>query len=239
MFITAHSGEIVDRETILRHNALGHYQAIHPGDVGAVGPVRARRGRQVTLKPVYFPTAGEFRAWLEAHHATHDALLVGFHKRHSGRLGMTWPDSVDEALCFGWIDGVRRAIDADREHSIGFSPRRSRSRWSLIKRRGARRRTLPAWSEPSGRRRSVHRARRRGTYSYEQRRIAQLDADAEQRFRRARRAWAFFESQPPGYRRTAIFWVMSAKRDATRASRLATLIRDSADGLKIGPLRRP
>jgi uncharacterized protein YdeI (YjbR/CyaY-like superfamily) len=190
-----------------------------------------------TAKPVFFPAPAAFRTWLEVHHMSRDALIVGFYKRHSGRPSMTWPESVDEALCFGWIDGVRRTIDEDR-YTIRFTPRRARSTWSLVNIARVAELARLGRLHPAGE--AAFAARRdEGVYSYEQRRNAELDTDADQRFRRARRAWAFFESQPPSYRRTAVFWVMSAKREATRASRLATLIRDSDHGLRIGPLRPP
>jgi uncharacterized protein YdeI (YjbR/CyaY-like superfamily) len=191
----------------------------------------------VSETAVYFATPDAFRAWLEAHHATHEALLVGFHKRGSGRPGMTWKESVDEALCFGWIDGVRRTVDEQR-YTIRFTPRRPRSTWSLVNvTRAAELLTLGRMHAAG--QRAFEARRTSGVYSYEQRSAAQLTPEQTRQFRRVAQAWKFFESQPPSYRRTAVFWVTSAKRDETRAARLATLIRDSAAGLRIGPLRRP
>jgi uncharacterized protein YdeI (YjbR/CyaY-like superfamily) len=187
-------------------------------------------------QPIYFATPEDFRAWLEAHHATHDALVVGFLKRGSGRPCMTWPESVDQALCFGWIDGVRRGVDEDR-YTIRFTPRRARSTWSTVN--VARATELLRLGHMHAAGQQAFEARETsGVYSYEQRSAACLTPEQERLFRRAARAWHFFESQPPGYRRTAIYWVTSAKKQETRAARLATLIRDSAAGVRIGPLRR-
>jgi uncharacterized protein YdeI (YjbR/CyaY-like superfamily) len=186
--------------------------------------------------PRYFETAEAFRAWLEAHHATNAELVVGFHKRGSGRPSMTWPESVDEALCFGWIDGVRRSVDAER-YTIRFTPRRRGSTWSAVNVARAAELAHLGRMHPAGQ--SAFEARRTtGVYSYEQRQAARLTPEHERQFRQVESAWRFFEAQPPSYRRTAIFWVTSAKQDETRARRLAILIRDSAGGLRIGPLRR-
>ena len=188
------------------------------------------------VAPRYFATASAFRAWLEAHHSTHAELLVGFHKRATGRPCMTWPESVDEALCFGWIDGVRRTVDAER-YTIRFTPRRPRSTWSQVNVARVAELARLGRMHPTGEAAFATRTET-GRYSYEQGHAAQLDPDAERRFRRHRAAWAFFQSQAPSYQRTAIFWVISAKKDETRASRLETLIKDSAAGQRVGPLRR-
>jgi uncharacterized protein YdeI (YjbR/CyaY-like superfamily) len=188
--------------------------------------------------PKYFATPAAFRRWLEANHATSAELLVGFYKVGSGKPSMTWPQSVDEALCFGWIDGVRRTIDEER-YTIRFSPRKARSTWSAIniKRVGELRklgRMHPAGLAAFARREGA----RSQIYSYEQRSEAALDDDFERELRANARAWAFFEAQPPWYRRTATYWVMTAKREETRRRRLAVLIDDSAHGRRIGPLSR-
>jgi uncharacterized protein YdeI (YjbR/CyaY-like superfamily) len=189
------------------------------------------------VKPIYFPTGAEFRAWLEQHHASERELLVGYHRRGTGRPSMTWPESVDEALCFGWIDGVRRSVD-DERYCIRFTPRQKRSNWSAVNIRRAGELIAEGRMTPAGR--AAFEARsdaRSGIYSYEQRRNAELEPEQQARFEADAAAWAWFQGRAPSYRRTAIHWVMSAKRAETRERRLATLIADSAAGQKIKPLR--
>ena len=188
------------------------------------------------MEAAFFATPGEFRAWLEANHETAPELLVGFHKTTSGAPSMTWPESVDQALCFGWIDGIRRRIDETR-YSIRFTPRRPRSIWSAV--------NIARFGElesqglvlPAGRaafeRRSEDRSR---VYSHEQAAEPRLDPEFEERLRAARDAWMFFSAQSRTYRRAAAHWVMSAKRAETRERRLARLIEDSAAGRAVPPL---
>jgi uncharacterized protein YdeI (YjbR/CyaY-like superfamily) len=190
------------------------------------------------LHPRFFADASELRTWLERHHADAPELLVGFHKKRSGRTSITWSEAVDEALCFGWIDGVRRRIDDD-SYTIRFTPRRPQSTWSAVNIRRAQELRRTGRMRPAGLRAFEARADERSAiYSYEQRRDATLQPDQQRRFRANRRAWEFFNAQPPSYRRTASWWVVSAKRDETRARRLDTLIRDSAEGRRIPPLDR-
>jgi len=187
------------------------------------------------MRPRFFATPDEWRAWLEEHHATEDELLVGFHKRGSGRPSLTWPESVDEALCFGWIDGVRRRIDDD-SYSIRFTPRRPRSRWSRVNVARVAELTREGRMRPAGR--AAFDARtEEGTYSYEQQREATLDEPRERRLRADPAAWAYFSGQPPSYRRAAVHWVMSAKREETRDRRLEQLVSCSAHGRPVPPLR--
>ena len=188
---------------------------------------------------IYFDSPAAFRRWLERHHASHTELLVGFHKAHTGRPTLTWPESVDEALCFGWIDGIRRSVDADR-YTIRFTPRKASSNWSAVNIRRAEALIADGRMQPAGLRAfAARRADKSAVYSFEQSRQPELSDVEKRRFRANRRAWTFFEAQPPGYRRTITHWVVSAKRDATRAKRLDTLISDSASGLRVGLLRRP
>jgi uncharacterized protein YdeI (YjbR/CyaY-like superfamily) len=199
--------------------------------------LRERRGGRVT--PIFFASGAEFRAWLEQHHAAETELLVGYFKRGTGRPSMTWQESVDEALCFGWIDGVRRGIDAD-SYSIRFTPRQKRSTWSLanIKRVGeldAEGRMTPAGLAAF----EARTGDRSGIYSHEQRHAPEFDAEQRARFEASPDAWAWFQAAAPSYRRQATHWVTSAKKPETRERRLATLIADSAAGRKVGPLRRP
>jgi uncharacterized protein YdeI (YjbR/CyaY-like superfamily) len=190
-------------------------------------------------EPVFFATAAEFRAWLEANHADRDELLVGFHKKGSGRPSITWPEAVDEALCFGWIDSVRRSIDED-SYTNRFTPRRARSNWSVVNIRRVRELIDEGRMTPTGLAAFERREEKRsGVYSFEQRHAATLDDDQERRFRAAADAWEWFQSRPPGYRRAALHWVMSAKRPETRERRLATLIEDCANGRTVKPLTRP
>jgi uncharacterized protein YdeI (YjbR/CyaY-like superfamily) len=188
------------------------------------------------MEPTFFATPGELRAWLEEHHATETELVVGFYRKGSGRPSITWPQSVDQALCFGWIDGVRRGID-DESYSIRFTPRKPRSTWSAINVKRAAELTEQGLMYPAGlaafdRRSDDNTA----IYSYEQRRTAKLEPAMEQRFKEDERAWAWFQDQPPSYRRTATHWVVSAKKPETRERRLQQLIADSKAGRRIALL---
>jgi uncharacterized protein YdeI (YjbR/CyaY-like superfamily) len=190
------------------------------------------------MEPTYFETPEQFRAWLHAHHQTEKELWVGFHKVASGRPCITWPQSVDEALCVGWIDGVRKRID-DERYVIRFTPRKPGSIWSAIniRRMGelqAEGRVLPAGLAAFQKRRDDKSA----VYSYERGMPAELPPEFEARFRADEAAWAFFQRQPPWYRRTATHWVTSAKKPETRDKRIATLIADSAAGRPISQLDR-
>jgi uncharacterized protein YdeI (YjbR/CyaY-like superfamily) len=206
------------------------------------GPGRPPRRRQGNAKMpediVFFATAAAFRAWLEKHHATADEQWVGFYKVATGKPSISWQESVDEALCFGWIDGLRKKID-DEAYKIRFTPRRPQSKWSAkniasVENLVAAGRMRPAGMEAYEKRRDD----RSGTYSYEQRDAAKLTGEYEQRMRENPAAWEFFQRQAPWYRRTAAFWVISAKKEVTRLRRLDTLIAESAAGRAIGPLRR-
>jgi uncharacterized protein YdeI (YjbR/CyaY-like superfamily) len=190
------------------------------------------------VKPTFFPTPADWRAWLERNHESQTELLVGFYKKGSGRPSITWPESVDEALCFGWIDGVRTRID-DASYSIRFTPRKRASTWSSVNigrvaELAAEGRMRPAGIAAFERRTEA----RSGTYSYEQREHPKLTPEQEREFRANPAAWEFFHAQPPGYRRVATHWVVSAKREETRARRLATLIDDSVNGRRLRHLTR-
>jgi uncharacterized protein YdeI (YjbR/CyaY-like superfamily) len=193
--------------------------------------------RTVFMNPVFFATPADFRAWLERHHDHAQEIWVGYHKKASGRPSITWPESVDEALCFGWIDGVRKSIDAD-SYMIRFTPRKPRSTWSAVNIRRAEELIARGRMRPAGQAAFDNRAENRSRrYSFEQGEVA-LGERLEQQLRANARAWAFFQAQPPGYRKTATWWVLSASREETRQRRLATLIRDSEAGQRIAPLRR-
>jgi uncharacterized protein YdeI (YjbR/CyaY-like superfamily) len=186
---------------------------------------------------VYFESPAAFRRWLEKHHDSADELVVGFHKAHTGRPSLTWPEAVDEALCFGWIDGVRHRIDEDR-YTIRFTPRRRNSLWSFVNVRRVKVLAEEGRMRPAGLAAfDARRAERGGAYSFEQP-PAQLSPAETRKFKANKPAWRFFEEQPPGYRKTVLFWVTSAKRPETRERRLDTLMADSAAGRRIGILRR-
>ena len=183
-----------------------------------------------SAEPTFFATPAKFRAWLSRHHRTRNELVVGFYKKGSGKPSITWPESVDEALCFGWIDGIRRSLD-DERYTIRFTPRRSRSTWSLVNIRRAKELIELGRMRPAGLAAFEALADERSAiYSYEQRHASKLDPSFERRFRANRRAWEIFQTQPPSQRRAAIYWVMSAKKPETRARRLASLIAESAKG---------
>jgi uncharacterized protein YdeI (YjbR/CyaY-like superfamily) len=189
------------------------------------------------MNPIFFANPAEFRRWLTRHHAQETELWVGFHKKASGQPSMTWPESVDEALCFGWIDGIRKSVDAER-YVIRFTPRRKDSIWSAVNTKRAQELIDEGRMRPAGREAFAARSEKKtAIYAFEQREALQLDAASTAAFRRNRAAWAAFSAMPPGYRRTAVYWVMSAKRQETRDRRLATLIADSAAGLRIQQLR--
>jgi uncharacterized protein YdeI (YjbR/CyaY-like superfamily) len=190
------------------------------------------------VKPKFFRTPEHFRRWLEQHHNVVDELWVGFHKKDSGRQSITWPESVDEALCVGWIDGLRKSID-EHSYMIRFTRRKPGSIWSAVNTRRVAELIKAGRMKPAGLRTFEERdPRKTNLYSFEQRHAATFDPMLEKRFRANAKAWKFFQAQPDGYRRVATFYVMSAKQPETRMRRLDQLIDDSAAGLRIGPLRR-
>ncbi len=175
----------------------------------------------------YFATPAAWRAWLARHHARASELWVGFHRKATGRPSITWPQSVDQALCFGWIDGLRKGVDAGR-YAIRFTPRRPASIWSRVNTRRFAALDAAGLARAAGRRAyAARREERSGVYSFERRPRAFPPALASE-FRAHADAWAYFRSRPPGYRRTVTAWVTSAKRDETRRRRLAQVIADCA-----------
>ena len=181
------------------------------------------------MEPTFFRAPDEFRAWLREHHASEQELLLGFYKKRSGVTGFTQAQAVDEALCFGWIDGHVRALDENR-YTARFTPRTPHSIWSAVNIRRAEQLIERGRMEPAGLKAFTGRdPRQTGRYSFENH-PQSLDAADEAAFRANGPAWAFFQAQIPSYQRTALWWVMSAKTDATRQRRLATLIQDCAEG---------
>jgi len=189
-------------------------------------------------EPTFFAEPADFRAWLEENHERGSELWVGFHKKATGRPSITWPEAVDEALCFGWIDGIRRSL-GDESYMIRFTPRKPRSTWSAVNIARAKELVAEGRMRPAGLAAfEVRSDDRSAIYAYEQRHEAQLAPDEEREFRANERAWEFFQAHPPWYRKTALWWVVSAKREETRARRLRTLIDDSANGRKLRQHRR-
>lgn len=184
------------------------------------------------MNPRFFPTPGAFRKWLAANHAKAKELWVGFYKKTSGKPSITWPESVDEALCVGWIDGIRKTIDHE-SYQIRFSPRRPGSIWSAVNIRNVERLIKDKRMTPAGKRSYESRKEyRSGIYSYEQR-PAELVEPYASRFKRHKAAWKFFQSQPPYYRKTMTWWIVSAKTENTRTRRLEKLIDTSAKGQRL------
>jgi uncharacterized protein YdeI (YjbR/CyaY-like superfamily) len=185
----------------------------------------------------FFATPEAWRKWLAANHRRHPALWVGFHKRATGRPSITWPQSVDQALCFGWIDGIRKRID-ENTYKIRFTPRKPTSIWSAINVKRVKELTKLGLMQADGLA-AFERRNRTAVYSYEQTRKTELAPELAKQLRANARAWAFLQERPPWYRRTVAFWVMSAKREETRQRRLATLIAESAAGRTVGSFTRP
>lgn len=183
--------------------------------------------------PVFFADAVAFRRWLQAHAGSASELLVGFRKVGSGRPSMTWPESVDEALCVGWIDGVRRRID-DQSYSIRFTPRKANSIWSAVNIAKFEQLQAEGRMQPAGAAAFARRSEARSAvYSFEQATTAELSSGELQSFQSDPAAWAYFESTPPSYRKTVLHWVTTAKKAATRAERLAKLVSACAEGRRL------
>lgn len=189
-------------------------------------------------EPTFFPSPQAWRAWLVQHHDGETELWVGFYKKGSGRPSLTWPESVAQALCFGWIDGIRRSVD-DQAYMIRFTPRRPNSSWSEVNLRTFAELEAQGLVTDAGR--AAHARRREdrsGMDAVEGVDDAALSGEQEARLRADPAAWEFFSAQPPWYRRAATRWVISAKREATRERRLDQLIADCAAGRTIPPLTR-
>ena len=183
------------------------------------------------MEPAYFPTAADFRHWLAANHEKADELLVGFWKKGSGKQSIDWPQARDQALCFGWIDGVRKSL-GDDAYTIRFTPRRKRSIWSKVNVERFKALMADGQMTPAGEKAYEENKGKSGLYAYE-RELAALSPKAEAQFRKHKAAWADWERRPPGYRKVVLHWVTSAKKPETRDKRLAILIESSAKGEKI------
>jgi uncharacterized protein YdeI (YjbR/CyaY-like superfamily) len=184
------------------------------------------------MKIEFFNSRTDFRQWLERHHGTSRELWVGYFKKASGRESVTWPESVDEALCFGWIDGIRKRVD-EISYTIRFTPRKAGSIWSAVNIKRVMDLSDEGLMTPAGLEAfQARRENRSGIYSYDQR-SGKLDEPYEERLRKNQAAWDFFEAQPLSYRKAAIWWVVSAQKEETRLRRLDQLVEDSAHGRRI------
>ncbi|MEO8436155.1 MAG: YdeI/OmpD-associated family protein [Pyrinomonadaceae bacterium] len=184
------------------------------------------------MKITYFRSPGELRKWFAKHHAAETELWVGYYKKDSGKPSITWPESVDEALCFGWIDGIRKSVDEER-YTIRFTPRKRTSIWSSVNIKRADELIRAGLLQAPGL--EAFEARREyksGVYSYEQR-SADLPEPYLTQLKKNKNAWAFFQLQTPSYRKTLMWWIVSAKKEETRLSRLTKLIDESAAGRRI------
>ena len=185
----------------------------------------------------HFKDPEAFRVWLAKHHANAKELWVGYYKKSTGRPSITWPESVDEALCFGWIDGLRKGVD-EASFTIRFTPRRTGSIWSAVNTRRAQALIKSGAMQPAGLAAfKVRKANRSGIYSFEQRTV-DLVARYAKVFRQNRTAWAFHQAQPASYRKAANWWVVSAKQEATRLARLEKLMAHSAAGERVPQFTR-
>jgi uncharacterized protein YdeI (YjbR/CyaY-like superfamily) len=179
---------------------------------------------------IYFASPEEFRAWLEEHHERATEVWIGYWKKHTGKPSLTWSQAVDEALCFGWIDGVLRRVD-DERHMQRFTPRKPTSNWSAVNVAKVEQLRAEGRMRPAGEAAfALRREAKTGVYSYEQRHLAAFEPEQEQRFRANAAAWEYWSAAPAGYRKMATWWVVSAKKPETRERRLAKLIEVSAAG---------
>ena len=184
------------------------------------------------MKPKFFQTPADFRTWLENNHATATELWVGFYKKDSGKPSITWPDSVDQALCFGWIDGIRKGVD-QISYQIRFTPRRRGSIWSATNIKRARKLAEQRQMQPIGLKAFAARIENKsGIYSYEQRNT-ELKEPYAKLLKKNKAAWNFFQTQPPSYRKMIGWWIISARKEETRVGRLAKLTSESAKGKRL------
>lgn len=187
----------------------------------------------VNTAPLFFSKPADFRSWLETNHKAKSELWVGFYKKASGRPSITWPESVDEALCVGWIDGLRKTIDAE-SYKIRFTPRKKTSNWSAVNIGRVDELTKLGRMRPGGLAAfELRKEERSGIYAYENRKTAVLGKADEKQFRAQPKGWDFFQRQPAGYRKLMTWWVISAKREETKKKRLEKLISESEAGRRL------
>ncbi len=184
------------------------------------------------MTPTFFPDQYQFRDWLQANHQSETELNVGYYKVGSGKPSMSWSESVDQALCFGWIDGVRKSVDEER-YMIRFSPRKKSSIWSAVNIKKVEELKAKGLMHPAGLAIYAHRKEdKSGVYSHENKNPS-FSKELEEQFRASAKAWTFYETTPPSYKRSTIHWVMSAKREETTLKRLEQLIADSEKGERV------
>ena len=184
------------------------------------------------MEPVFFPTPNDLRKWFRQNHERAEELWIGYYKKGTGKPSVTWPESVDEALCVGWIDGIRKSVDAE-SYKIRFTPRRRGSIWSAVNIARVKALTQERRMQPAGEKAFAAREENKsGIYSYEQRR-PELEEPYASVLRKDKAAWKFFQAQPPYYRKIMSWWVVSAKQEATRQKRLRQLIEASARGERL------
>jgi len=185
------------------------------------------------MNPKFFATPEDFRQWLEKYYKTETELLVGFYKKGSGKPSMTWSESVDQALCFGWIDGVRRTIDEER-YSIRFTPRKPRSTWSAVNIDKMEKLIAQKLVQPEGlaayEKRTENNSR---IYAFEQKEVAKLPDNMVAEFKQHKTAWEFFEAQPPGYKKVILHWITTAKQEKTQQARFLKLVEAAAQNKRI------
>ena len=188
------------------------------------------------MTPTYFPTAAAFRRWLELHHDTGLELWVGFYKKFTGKPSITWPEAVDQLLCFGWIDGIRKSLN-EETYVIRVTPRKPGSIWSAVNVKRAKQLVKLGLMHPAGLNVfSARDASKTNRYSFERSRV-KLDKSLQRQFRANPKAWEFFQTQPPGYRRTILWWVMSGKQAVTREKRMGILVATSERQARVDLMR--
>ena len=188
-------------------------------------------------KPKFFKTSAALNKWLQANYKKKDELIIGFYKVSSGKKSITPLEALDEMLCFGWIDGIRHKID-EESYQNRYTPRKTNSTWSQVNIKKVKELIKQGRMQPAGMEAYNSITKKRiNKYSFEQKEI-KLEPEYERKFKKDKKAWEFFQNQPPSYRKPALWWVVSAKQEETRRRRLDTLIKDSNEGLRINPLRR-
>jgi len=178
------------------------------------------------MEPQFFEKPSGFREWLEKNHQTEKELLVGFYKVGSGTPSMSWPESVDEALCFGWIDGIRKSID-DTSYTIRFTPRKPTSIWSAINIKKMDELIKKGLMQPAGLAAFQHRKEEKSRVYIHENKAKKLSTDFEKKFKANKKAWEYFSKQAPSYQKLIIGWIMGAKQEATQLSRLEKTIAES------------
>ena len=188
------------------------------------------------MDPIFFPTPTDFRKWLNENHDQSKERWVGFYKKRTGKPSITWPQSVDEALCYGWIDGLRKSID-EESYMIRFTPRKPNSHWSVVNiKRVAKLKKLGLMDKPGLEAYRKRKAEKTAKASYEQGKV-EMDLSYEVQFKKNKKAWNYWEAKAPSYRKQCTWWVMSAKKEETRSNRLQILIESSEKEELVPPLK--